>query len=166
MDNLTQKHQQILSVWKDYVFSTYASDAKKVFQNEKDRFSNPVGFTINTSLDAIYNGLVKGEDIDNLKPFIIEIMKLRAVQDFTPSQALSFFFELKKILVEENVPISDLSQIFDRIDKLALLAFDAYADALKRLCEIRISEIKRMTSRLLDRAGISLTLEDPSTEKR
>jgi hypothetical protein len=73
---------------------------------------------------------------------------LRAVQDFTAGQAVSFPFLLKKIIREEckadctRCP-DEFADLEARIDELTLLAFELYVKCRERLFEIKYNEAKR-----------------------
>ena len=78
------------------------------------------------------------------------IIRIRAVQDLTASQAVGFVFLLKPILLElqpernpaaRDVPLGVL--LNDRIDRLALMAFDKYMQCREQLADIRVSEGRR-----------------------
>lgn len=59
------------------------------------------------------------------------IIRIRAVQDLTPSQAVEFLFLLKPIM-RELAPEQDQVRLADRIDRLALMAFDKYMQCRRR----------------------------------
>ena len=98
---LSQKKEVILKKWFDQVINTYPEDASKVFGRKKDPFSNPVGSTIYKGLEAILLELFGGMDQDALKSFLDPIVRMRAVQSFSPSDAVSFVFGLKSIIRDE-----------------------------------------------------------------
>ena len=88
-------------------------------------------------------------------------MRIRAVQDFTPSQALSFIFPLKRIIREElcveiaEKQLSDeMLSLESAIDNLALSAFDIYMKCREKIYDIKANEVKRSTFRLLQMANL------------
>jgi hypothetical protein len=97
-----------------------------------------------------------------LTSMLDKMIRIRAVQDFSPSSSLEFIFDLKtiarEILEEETaagtVSGEELSGFDRKVDGLALLAFDVYARCRQDLFEVRMNELKNRTNRLLKRAEI------------
>ncbi|NIR14663.1 MAG: hypothetical protein GWN86_12250, partial [Desulfobacterales bacterium] len=56
--------------------------------------------TISKALENIYKELLKGVDREGVSPFLDRIIRIRAVQDFSPSQAIAFVFLLKRVIRE------------------------------------------------------------------
>jgi len=99
---------------------------------------------------------------EKISPLLDKILRIRAVQDFMPSGAIQFVFQLKKIarqilqaeIVEGGVTPGDMFEFDDKVDVLALAAMDVYVGCRENLYRVRVEEIKNRTSRLLHRAGI------------
>ena len=71
-------------------------------KNENDPFANPVGSTILKGIEDLFEGLIKeGDHRNKFFSFLDRIIHIRAVQEFTPDQALSFIFMLKKVIRDE-----------------------------------------------------------------
>ena len=76
------------------------------------------------------------------------ILRIKAVQELSPGQAVSFIFLLKQAITEElgrEIEKSRLGQWFEfeaRIDKLASMAFDIYMQCREKIHQLRIKEIK------------------------
>jgi hypothetical protein len=160
-DLLAQKRSKILSRWLDLALDNYPTDTKKFLKKRKDRFANPVGSTISTELENLYKELLQGLDPERVSPILDGIIRIRAVQDCSPSQATAFIFLLKKVIREEletelkKGEYSDqLLLLESRIDELALLAFDIYITCREKLYEIRANEMKNQVYRLLQRADL------------
>ena len=136
-------------------------------RKQKDQFANPVGHTISEGMDSIFDELVHEADSEKISLFLDNIIRVRAVQDFTPSQAVSFIFGLKKVIREEleseilKEGISEELEAFDcRIDGLALLCFDIYTQCRQRLSDIRVKEVRTRSERLLQMAGLAYELPE------
>lgn len=158
---LAQKKAPIVRRWLDLIFETYHADAQRFLRKQKDRFANPVGTTISKEIENLYDELIEGLVPDRVSPLLDRIIRIRAVQDFSPSQALTFVFHLKKAIKEEiqeeileDHLSEDLSNMESRIDNLALLAFDIYMNCREKLYDIRANEAKNQVSRLLQQAGV------------
>ena len=165
--HLTRKKAPIVGRWLDLIFETYPADAQRFLRKQKDRFANPVGTTITKDIENLYDELIHGLEPDKVSVLLDRIIRIRAVQDFSPSQALSFVFHLKKAIKEElrneileDRLSEDLSAMESRIDDLALLAFDIYMNCREKLYEIQANEVRNQVSRLLKKAGMIVDFPD------
>lgn len=164
---LTRKGPKILSRWLELVLETYPSDAQRFLKKQKDPFANPVGTTIKREAENIYKELFRGMDPEKLSLSLDGIIRIRAVQDFTASEAISFLFLLKNIIREEagkeirEQQLLDEWMIFEsRFDEVALLAFDVYMKCREKIYEIRANETKNQVSRLLLKAGLTCDIPE------
>ena len=152
---LASKKKAIIDKWIDQVLNSYSSP--DFFKKQKDRFANPIGSTVSNGLQSLYSILVEERDIAEAAKPLEDIIKIRAVQDFTPSQAVFFVYLLKNIvrdeLDKENTGeefMSLLAVLDSRIDKTALMAFDFYMDCRERLHQIRVNEVLSGRTALTD----------------
>ena len=148
-DLLVSKKSSVVDKWISLILETYPSNGSKFLRLQKDRFSNPVGFTISNGAEEIFEEIINGGDIEKIKIFLNNIIKIRAVQNFSPSLAAGFIYSLKKVIRQElNQEIVDgkvLKELFEfelNLDDLALIAFDLYMDAKEKIFKIRVDEIK------------------------
>ena len=163
---LPQKRAAILERWFQLVLGTYPADTSGFLKQEKDRFINPVGYTISQEIEALYDELLQGMNSDKLADCLDNIIRIRAVQDFSPSQTIAFIFLLKKAIREElaseiteNRVFEELLKFESRIDKLVLLAFDIYMKCREKVFEIRVNEAKAERERvfkLLERTNLTM----------
>lgn len=165
---LLQKKTPIVKKWCDVALSTYPQESQKFLRKQKDRFANPVGRTIFEGIESIFDELVHEANSDKIALFLDNIIRVRAVQDFSPSQAVGFIFGLKRVIREElesEIPkegiTEELAAFDSRIDALALLCFDIYTQCRQKIFDIRVNEVKNQSSRLLKMAG--LVYEIPET---
>ena len=86
---LGSKREAIIERWFDYVVSTYDADSARFLKNTKDPMSNPVGANIKTSLTQVLDAMVEGKDRTEITPLLDPPIRMRAVQEFAPSQAVS-----------------------------------------------------------------------------
>jgi hypothetical protein len=146
---LTQHKDAILQRWLNLIADMYPTEASG-FLKEKDRFSNPVGYTISQETNALYGELLQGwADSDKASTSLDNIVRIRAIQDFSPHEAVSFVFLLKKAMLEELGSEIEKEQSFREwvdfetgIDKLACIAFDKYVECREKICELRVKEVK------------------------
>jgi hypothetical protein len=157
---LSEKKQAILEKWFDSVLETYPHDTAKFLKRQKDQFANPVGSTIYKGMGSLLDLIVNSADADNITKSLDEIIRIRAIQDFTPSHALAFVVELKRIVREEIKGETCASQLIDelpefdrRVDSLLLLSFDIYMKCREKIYELKANELRNMTSKLVERAN-------------
>ncbi|MDI6728397.1 MAG: RsbRD N-terminal domain-containing protein [Thermodesulfovibrionales bacterium] len=157
---LSEKKQAILEKWFDSVLKTYPHDSAKFLKRQKDQFANPVGSTIYRGMGSLLDLIVNSADTDNIIKSLDEIIRIRAIQDFTPSHALAFVVELKRVVREEIKGETCASQLIDelpefdrRVDGLLLLSFDIYMKCREKIYELKANELRNMTLKLVERAN-------------
>ncbi|MFC2084031.1 RsbRD N-terminal domain-containing protein [Bacteroidota bacterium] len=148
-DILLNKKETIIGKWQQLIFDTYTSEATIFLKKEKNQFNNPVGVTITNNTEKLFIEIVNSESLEKIKLLLTDIIKIRAVQDFGPSQSVSFIFFLKKIIQEELSDEITTEEAFDellnflfKIDQVGLLAFDLYQESKETIFKIRLNEIK------------------------
>lgn len=163
----------ILERWNHLIVETYPPNTSRFLRRERDRFINPVAYTISQEIGVLYEELLGGMDPDRISRSLENIMKIRSVQDFSPSEGVAFVLLLKKTIREKlGSEISDVSifaewsALESKIDAMALLAFDIYMKCREKIYEIKVNEVKGETQRilrLLERS--SLISEKPGGEE-
>jgi hypothetical protein len=160
-DLLRKNRDSIVAQWQNYALSIYASDASGFFNKESDRFANPVGFSLKTGTEAIFDSLVDGLDAEKICGHLESIVKARAIQDFTPSESIAFIFSLKSSIRKElGGSLADpgvageMTEIEAQIDQVALFAFDIYCRCREKVSELRINEVKRNVAAIMKRIGV------------
>lgn len=155
---LSSKQDAIAARWIDLVFDSYPADSVKFLKAEGDRFSNPLGQTIHRCLPAILSELLGQRDPERLGPPLDELIRLRAVQEFTASEALAFVPALKQLVRQELAQelkqpgLAPQLERFDaQVDQLLLLAVDVYTSCREQIFQIRIDEVKRRSQNIMDR---------------
>ena len=168
-DLLAQRKTAILKRWFALVIGTYPSDTAKFLKSQKDPFANPVGRTISRGLEALFDELLKGMDYETITSFLDPIIRIRAVQNFSPSQAIGFIFSLKNVIREslskeiaEEQIAKDLLLFELKIDELSLIAFNLYMQCREKIYKLKANEMKDRTFRAFERAG--LVKEIPAVE--
>ena len=158
---LLQRRSAILKRWFDAILETYPPDTHRFLKKQKDRFANPVGTTLFKEMEELFQEFVGGFDRERLSAILDRIIRIRTVQDFSPSGAVGFLFALKGIIRSEvhpesveGDPANDLLDLENRIDGLVLLAFDIYMQCRERVFEIRVKETQNQVSRLLRKTGM------------
>lgn len=145
---LKAKREAILERWFQVVVETYPPETSRFMRAKNNRFANPVGHSFQQGLKGILDCLISGEGEAETAPFIDEIVRIRAVQEFSPSQAVTVLHSLKEILRDEGkgpsgeIAAEDLLEIHNRVDRLVLQAFDIYMSCRETLFDIRVKELK------------------------
>lgn len=160
---LSANKKQILDLWFDRLLASYAPDTAKFFKRHGNTFDNPVGTTLHEGLGNVLQGMIEGRDSSDLASALLPMIKIRAIHDLAPSEAMRFVFELKSVVreIEERADASALGTLDAMVDEMALQAFDVYNACREQVFEIRMDEIKRSTAgllRVMNRKGV---LEDP-----
>jgi hypothetical protein len=152
---LSERKSVILEQWVTRVFETYPDETVRFLREEKDTFRNPVGSVLRRELEAILDGLIFSADLEQLLPPLDAILRVRAVQDFTPSEAVGFTGQIKDVIRGKLAEVKQTDELLDdllhlesRIDRLTLAAFDIYMACRERIAEIRIGEAKAERDRL------------------
>ena len=148
-DLLSRNEAAILKRWFDLVLETYPPDTATLMRKDKDQFTNPVGSILSREIKVIFKKLCEGSPEEKYQASLDSILKIRSVQDFSPSQAVEFIFLLKRAIGEtlkneickESV-MDEWLKFQSRIDDLALQAFDAYMECREKICEIRINQAR------------------------
>ncbi len=170
---LAQKRDELLKGWVDTLLGSYAPDAESFMKRQKDQFANPVGAAINEGTEPLLDGLISGADLEPevIKTHLDKIIRIRAVQEFTPGQAVSFVFELKKVIrdvlgddIREKRLDDELLKFEAGIDELILLAFDVYSECREAIYQIRVKELRNMTTRVLGRLNDKLDVREDEAD--
>lgn len=144
--------------WLDAVLSTYSADAAVVFKRGKDPFANPIGHTARVATQGIFEALTAAAEDEELHRHVKEIVKIRAVQEFSASEAVRFVFQLKEAVRAELATAArepgiaaELLEFEGRIDRVALAAFDTYVQCREQVSQLRINEAKRNVSWIVEK---------------
>ncbi|OGW43598.1 MAG: hypothetical protein A2Y66_02330 [Nitrospirae bacterium RBG_13_41_22] len=170
-DLLSEKKSAIVKKWFDSILNNYPSDASNFLKKQKDGFLNPVGHTIYQSIDGLFDEILHGWDFEKAYPYLNDILKIKAVQDFSPSKAVSFIYLLKQVIREElesdirgNGLSEELKSFESQLDNLALLSFDIYMNHREKIFELKVNEIKNMTFGLLKRANLIYEVQEQASD--
>jgi hypothetical protein len=173
-DLLQEKKSAIAERWLEDTLATYNRDTAIFLRQNKDPFANPVGHALRKGIRAIFESLLEDKESDTIRDHLKEIIKIRAIQEFSPSQALLFVFLLKKSIRTElgqtasnDGLAAELISFETEIDRVALLAFDIFMQCREDVYNLRVNEVKRNVSAILGRFNGSdfISPMDPVGEK-
>lgn len=155
-DVLAEHRDTILERWREMVFGSYPKEAARFFRSEKDAFRNPVGHSLLRCTGTIYDGVALGEETESVSEALEALVRLRAVQEYSASEAVGFVFWLKRAVREHLRALGaegdlwpELASLDERIDGLAATAFDLYGQCRERVYTIRVDEVRRRAASLL-----------------
>ncbi|MBI9080012.1 MAG: RsbRD N-terminal domain-containing protein [Pseudodesulfovibrio sp.] len=166
---LAERTAELSEKWAGLVLQTYPRETQKIWGRQKDRFDNPVGVTIIEATRELFPSLLEWDDAEKISKSLDKLIRIRAVQDFSPSQAISFVFLLKKLLRDEffkpmkkEGTLEDLLRFEAKIDNLAMMAFDIYSKSRELIYRMRVDEVKRAQHNLLKKAKmiVDVTVEE------
>ncbi len=159
-ETLQSNKKKILSLWIDRTLNSYI--ASGFFKSSGDRFANPVGVNIREGLTRLFDLLLDKADPKEMLAPLDQVIRIRAVQEFSPSQAVAPILELKWVIRQvlgsgrNKRPSAEELDNFDcDVDRLALLAFDLYSECRELLYKNRVHEIKSGRYILTDSACAS-----------
>lgn len=146
---------KIVTRWVEYTLATYTSSG--FFLRERDRFANPIGGNVREALERLFTLLARGSDVKEMTAPLEQLVSIRAVQEFSPSQAVAPLNAVKHITREVLTADKErkhlVSELYDfefAVDLAVLAAFDIYMQFRERLYQVRISEIKSGSHILTD----------------
>ena len=147
-ERLKQNREKIVKLWVEAIVSTYPQETSRFLLSNKDRFTNPVGSSIKDAAAGVFEFLIQEKSLEEITPFVDSLIRIRAVQDFTPSEAMGAFFTLKKCLHKAlgELPAEELIRLDSMIDGLSLLAFDIYMKCREKVWEIKYNEFMNRPS--------------------
>jgi hypothetical protein len=95
------------------------------------------------------------------------MIRVRAIQDFTPSQATAFILSLKTIVQEKTEKhlekanaVKELRMFEKKVDLLLFLAFDLYVECREQIYRLKANEEKNKVFKAFKRAGLISEIAD------
>ncbi len=155
-----ERRDALAERWADLILATYPESTAAFLRRETDAFRNPVGTTIRRSVRVLTEGLLGEGSVRELAEPLDAIVRIRAVQSFSPAEAAGFVFLFRRALFEAapgvlgERPAQELLELDARLDELALLAWEIHASCREKVSAIRAREATARTYALLKRAGL------------
>jgi hypothetical protein len=162
LEKILEKNKAaITKKWFHLAAQTYAIDTAKFLKSQTDPFANPVGNTMLNALDGILEQLIHTMDSQTLNSHLDSIIRIRAIQNFTPSQATAFILSLKRILreylakeLQDSRLATEFIDVESKIDLICLMAFDIYMQCREKVYQISANETRNRTFSAFERAGL------------
>ncbi len=161
---LADRKKDILKKWQKEIFQMYPAESIRFLTSESNQFANPIGHSIREHTEDLFSELLAEGEISHEKigPILDEIVRIRAIHDFTPSEALRYLhflkdvisLELSEIAGPDNNLHTEIITFYSRIDEIILIAFDIYSKCREKLYEIKVQTAKNQVSGLLRRSDL------------
>jgi hypothetical protein len=150
-----EHRKEILKRWTDRVFDGYPEETAKFLRSNSDPFANPVAAGLREGLGEILDGVLRGVEPHELASALDRVIRVRAVQEFEPSVAVSFVFDLKNLLRKTGLESADgsMDELDRRIERLGLYAFDVYMRCREDMWRIRAQEIRNQSVGIMERVA-------------
>ena len=157
---LAEKKTVILQQWFDSILATYPSDTANFVKGQKNTYAGSiVGQTIYEGIEGIFDILVSEGPADKLNSCLDNIIRIRAIQEFRPSEAINFIFLLKQIIrnalihdIREGGFFEELMAIESRLDGYANISFDIYMKCREKLYDLKANEMRNWTYRVVKKS--------------
>ncbi len=148
-----------INKWFQATIDTYPPDAARVLGKDANRFDNPIGAITRETLEDVINHLLEDHSKESLEKKLDPVIRIRAVQSFTPSEAVGFVFKLKTIgkeLLDSTFHI----EFNELVDTIALASFDRFMKCREEIFLLKATESKRRIHRAFERAGLVAELSE------
>jgi hypothetical protein len=160
-ERLERKKADIIKMWLELILKSYPPDTAQFYMGQSDPFANPVGTTTEKGLSKVFNEILGNMDRDAISAALDTIIRIRAIQNFSPSEAIAFIIELKKILrnalkkeLKHSGQLTGLTQLENRIDQVLLIGFDIYMQCREKIYELKVSTERDKIYKAFNRAGL------------
>ena len=154
---LATRRDAVVEAWWEKVLELYDERARNLLRRNEDPFTNPLRSTFVSAMERIVDCMAAGQDIDTARDAIREVVKLRAIQDVSPGEALDSFLVFRKALKE--VAKDSWDEVADEAvgaqDALVRLAADEYLGAQKLILDIKYRERVRRFHLIVRRASLT-----------
>ncbi len=154
---LETKKEAVLERWLEDVVAAYPAEGGAFFRARRDPFANPVGHSIREGTREVLDGVLASAEMSTFREPLARMLKVRAVQEMSASQAVGFVLGLKRaIRAEAGQPencarAEELVSLEESVDRVALLAFDLFTELREELARVRIREVERHVSWITSR---------------
>ena len=148
-DIISARRDAAIQKWTEAVFAMYPFETTGFIRTQRDQFANPVGHATRAAGEQIYDA-VTGRDVDMEKVHasVAALIRIRAVQDLKPEQAVGV---LRELLLADMLAAGDVQGFLDmgdRLDTLCLMAFNLYLADREQVYAERVAQQRREASQI------------------
>ena len=125
-DIISARRDAAIQKWTEAVFAMYPFETTGFIRTQRDQFANPVGHATRAAGEQIYDA-VTGRDVDMEKVHasVAALIRIRAVQDLKPEQAVGVLYlyksVLRELLLADMLAAGDVQGFLDMGDRLDTL---------------------------------------------
>jgi len=156
---LEQHREHIKDEWIRRIANTYPLKTARFLREKHDEFANPVGSTLEKAITSLFSEIINECDPDRIAGLLDDIIRIRAVQDFSPSAAVAIVFMIKDIVrdrlageIKKGDLTEELFTFESTVDRIALLAFDVYMKCREKVWEIKMNDVMQRPFMLMEGA--------------
>jgi len=159
---LRENRENLTSQWFERVLADYPPETARILRGEKDPMANPLGSTTLAGISGLLDYLMASASREAALNHLTAIIRVHAIQDRLPSQAVSFLTGIKKIVLEggqkkfrDGDPFwPDYLLFAERVDDLILAALDIFMQSREQIYQLRVDEAKSSLFTLLQRKNL------------
>jgi hypothetical protein len=143
----------VVEQWFDLTVNRYPAETAKFLREQSDPFANPVGAALREELSPILDVILDGRDPASVETSIDRIVRVRALQEMSPADAVAFILTLKDVIPSVAGPVGDddRRELDGRIDGMLLAAFNVYNRCREQVYDIRVKEIRNRSLKVMER---------------
>lgn len=150
----------ILETWLRTTAGSYPAETARHLLDEPDPFRNPVGQAMREGLPVLLDAVLGRVPFEAVAAPLERLIRIRAMQAFTPAQAIGFLLKLIPLLRESYSSDAARIEAEARIHRMTLAAFDLYVSCREQAHTIQLKELRRRTY-VLDRQGVQRACRGP-----
>jgi hypothetical protein len=165
---LADRRAEVLARWRALVVERAPHAGRVGRAGPLDPFHDPVGVSLWRTTAALVEALCADDALAAAATCLDELVRIRSVQELSAPDAVRFVFQLRTAI--RDVLEDDLAQasceerapLDERVDALALHAFDAYVRSREKLSELRAREVVSRSYVLVERARRLVEEREPT----
>ncbi len=165
---LRKRRDEVAQAWVQDTLSGYSAQAVAAWSRERDPFANPVGHSLRVGTRAVLDWLLDGDDAEAMRRGLDDILRIRAVQELSPRDAVGFVFRLKAVLraelgeaLRDPTVRQEMVEFEARLDEIGLEAFELFLAHREQLYELRVAELKRTIPWVAARGELAAARREP-----
>ncbi len=153
---LSENKSKIFEEWLDLAVRAYPPETASFIKSKSNRFANPVGYNFSAAMEGVLDYMAGRKTAQEVLDALEGLVKIKAVQNFSASQAVRFIFLLKEVVRNHaGGPSEELLEFESRVDEMAMVCFDFYMRSREKLYDMKASELRNMHYRLLEKANLA-----------
>jgi len=152
--NLSQNERaKMVERWFDLIVDGYPAETARFLREQSDPFANPVGAGLRDELAPVLDWIVDGRDPVEIEPALDRIVRIRALQDMSPAEAVSFVLILKDVYQEiaDDSTVDAGAEFNSRVDGVLLTAFNVFSRCREEVYNIRVKEVRNRSLKVMER---------------